>query len=91
MASKPTIAVVEDDDSTRSILRTLFQRRGWDVVAVGTIAEGVDNLDPPPDFALKQYKQGIRGIALVQQYIARFQHEFLRARGEPLQLIVAKI
>src|SRR5580698_4479386 len=40
---------------------------------------GSASLAPSPNFALKQYKQGIRGVALVQQYVARVQHDFLRA------------
>lgn len=52
MDAKRRILIVEDHDLTRNALRGLFRRTGWDVVAVGTVAEGVASLNPPPDFAV---------------------------------------
>ncbi len=41
--------VVEDDRVTRNALQRLFERRGWDVLVAATVAEGLAQLDPPPD------------------------------------------
>ena len=46
------LLIVEDHEPTRSVLRALFVRKGWEVVAVGTVADGIANLDPPPAFII---------------------------------------
>ena len=48
----PRILVVEDDKTARTALSVLFTRRGWDVVAVETVAEGIAGLNPEPDCLL---------------------------------------
>src|SRR3954451_6149680 len=49
---KRRVLIVEDHDMTRAALLDLFRRIGWDVVAVGTVGEGLASLDPPPDCAV---------------------------------------
>ena len=64
-------------------------RRATAVVDVEPVGIGVDRDHPSPS-RIDDIER-IRVIALVQKYIARVQHDFFRVRGEPLQLIVAKI
>ncbi len=45
---RPRILIVDDDYYTRHGLRTLFARRGWEVVLASTIAEGLVGLDTEP-------------------------------------------
>ncbi len=47
-----TLLVVEDDESVRAVWDTLFSQRGWNVISVGTVAEGLASLDPPPDYLI---------------------------------------
>jgi DNA-binding response OmpR family regulator len=49
---KRRVLVVEDDLGTRRALRGLFHHAGWEVIAVGTVAAGLEALDPPPDCAV---------------------------------------
>jgi DNA-binding response OmpR family regulator len=49
---KRRVLVVEDDAGTRRALRGLFRHAGWEVIAVGTVAAGLEALDPPPDCAV---------------------------------------
>lgn len=44
-----SLLVIEDDPSTRNALRKCFRLKGWDVRVATTIAEGLAQLDPPPD------------------------------------------
>src|SRR5690349_21000975 len=44
--------VVEDDESARTVWKTVFSRRGWNVALAGTVAEGLAKLDPAPDFLI---------------------------------------
>jgi DNA-binding response OmpR family regulator len=44
----PLLLVVEDDSSTRYILTRILGQSGWRVVAVPTIAEGVQLLEARP-------------------------------------------
>ena len=48
----PTLLVVEDDEMSRRAWKSIFSRRGWDVTAVGTVAEALTLLDPAPDFLI---------------------------------------
>ena len=40
--------LVEDHKETRTLLRRMLTRHGWEVSEAGTIAEGLAQLDPPP-------------------------------------------
>jgi DNA-binding response OmpR family regulator len=42
------VLIIEDHEPTRNLLRSIFRRRGFDVTAVGTIAEGLTLLDQDP-------------------------------------------
>jgi DNA-binding response OmpR family regulator len=44
-----SLLVVEDDPTTRKALRKYFQFKGWEVRTASTVAEGLDQLEPPPD------------------------------------------
>ena len=48
----PTLLVVEDDEMSRRAWKSIISRRGWDVTAVGTVAEALTLLDPAPDFLI---------------------------------------
>src|SRR3954453_8261746 len=43
---------IEDDWTTRKSMRSLFLQLGYAVETAGTVAEGLDLLDPPPDFLI---------------------------------------
>ena len=43
------LLVVEDDPATRNALRKIFQLKGWKVRVASTVAEGMAQLEPPPD------------------------------------------
>jgi len=47
--SHPLLLIVEDDYWTRYILVRILRHQGWDVVAVGTVAEGIGLLAEEPD------------------------------------------
>src|SRR4051794_36221148 len=42
------ILIIEDHGPTRDILRLLFRRKGWEVTAAGTVAEGLSLLEESP-------------------------------------------
>ena len=42
------VLVVEDDRLSRRVLSRLLTARGWQVAEAGTLAEGIEALDPPP-------------------------------------------
>jgi DNA-binding response OmpR family regulator len=44
------ILIVEDDESTRRVLGSLFRRRGWRVITAASLSEGVYLLDEDPDW-----------------------------------------
>jgi len=44
-----SLLVVEDDPATRNALRRIFLLKGWLVRVASTVAEGMAQLDPPPD------------------------------------------
>lgn len=46
---RPRLLVIDDDIYTRNALHCLFTPRGWQVGLAGTVAEGLDRLDPAPD------------------------------------------
>src|SRR5690606_29549215 len=46
------LLIVEDDPALREVWQVLFTHRGWEVVAVGTLAEGLAALDTPPDYLI---------------------------------------
>ena len=54
MMNTKHILIVEDHEPTRNILRRLFNRRGWQVTAAGTVAEGLFFMaqEPPPNCLL---------------------------------------
>jgi DNA-binding response OmpR family regulator len=43
------LLIVEDHEPTRQALRGIFRRYGREVVAVGTVAEGLAELESAPD------------------------------------------
>jgi len=43
------LLVVEDDSSTRNALRRIFIHKGWRVLVASNVAEGMAQLEPPPD------------------------------------------
>jgi len=43
------LLLVEDHPDTRRLLRRMLTIRGWDVLEAATMAEGLAQLDPPPD------------------------------------------
>src|SRR4051812_2754718 len=46
------LLIVEDDAAMREVWEEVFARRGWEVIAASSIAEGLSSLDPPPDFLI---------------------------------------
>ncbi len=44
--------IVEDDAGSRMALTKILQRRGWDVTAVGTLAEGMRELQDTPEVVI---------------------------------------
>ena len=46
------LLVVEDDPATRKALSKYFKIKGWDVRVASTVAEGLMQLDPAPDFVI---------------------------------------
>ena len=46
---RPRLLIVEDHAPTRNTLLAILAGKGWDVVAVGTLADGITRLDPPPE------------------------------------------
>jgi two-component system response regulator RegA len=46
------LLIVEDDGSIRRVWHEIFNRRGWDVAAADTVAEGLALLEPAPDFLI---------------------------------------
>ena len=50
--AKHMLLVVEDDESVRTVWKTVFSQRGWNVAVAGTVAEGLAKLDPAPDFLI---------------------------------------
>src|SRR4051812_30458119 len=51
-AVKPKLLIIEDDPDTQAVWRIVFARRGWEVVAASTVAEGRAALEHPPDFLI---------------------------------------
>jgi two-component system response regulator YesN len=49
---KRRVLVVEDDAVSRRAWEEMFGRRGWEVHLAGTVAEGLDLLNPAPDFLI---------------------------------------
>jgi two-component system KDP operon response regulator KdpE len=43
------VLLVEDHLATRGLLRRILALCGWDVLEAATVAEGLAQLDPPPD------------------------------------------
>src|SRR4051794_11233105 len=43
------VLVVEDHQATRDVLRRILALSGWDVLEAATVAEGLAQLDSPPD------------------------------------------
>ena len=50
--ARPRVLVVEDHEGMRTALCGLFRRYGWEAVGVGTVADGLDALEPPPQCAV---------------------------------------
>src|SRR4051794_29526672 len=47
--ARRSLLVVEDDPTTRKALGKYFRLIGWEVRLASTVAEGLAQLDPPPD------------------------------------------
>jgi DNA-binding response OmpR family regulator len=43
------VLLVEDHQASRELLRRILALSGWQVLEAATVAEGLDQLDPPPD------------------------------------------
>jgi DNA-binding NarL/FixJ family response regulator len=43
------LLLVEDHQATRDVLRRILALCGWEILEAATIAEGLAQLDPPPD------------------------------------------
>jgi DNA-binding response OmpR family regulator len=41
--------VIDDDRTTRDVLRAIFTQMGWEVAVAGSVKDGLSRLDPPPD------------------------------------------
>ncbi len=51
----PTLLIVEDDESLRTVWQVIFSARGWRVEMASTVAEGLerlDQLDQAPDYLI---------------------------------------
>jgi len=66
--TQPLLLIVEDDSSTRFILTRILGQSGWRVLAVPTVAEGIDLLEAKPACVLVdlQLSDG-RGEALLSR------------------------
>jgi DNA-binding NarL/FixJ family response regulator len=49
---KRRVVIVEDHEGMRAALQGLFRHVGWEVQAVGTVAEGLAAIEPPPECAI---------------------------------------
>lgn len=49
---KRRLLVVEDDDSSRESVRRILTQMEFDVVSAGTLADGMNSLEPPPEIVL---------------------------------------
>jgi DNA-binding response OmpR family regulator len=52
IVSGSRVLIVEDDALIGKVWHEIFTRRGWEVAAVGTVAEALAALDPAPDFLI---------------------------------------
>jgi DNA-binding response OmpR family regulator len=43
------VLLVDDDQASRQLLRRILALGGWEVLEAATVAEGLAQLDPPPD------------------------------------------
>jgi DNA-binding response OmpR family regulator len=43
------VLLVDDHQASRELLRRILALSGWQVLEAATVAEGLDQLDPPPD------------------------------------------
>src|SRR5436305_15252315 len=50
--SKLRLLIVEDDRSLRRVWLEVFARRGWEVAAANTVADGLALLEPVPDYLI---------------------------------------
>jgi two-component system OmpR family response regulator len=46
------VLIIEDHEGFRFALSGLFRKAGWQVRAVGTVADGLAALEPPPECAV---------------------------------------
>ena len=80
--SQKRILIVEDDKATLSLLSTILGREGHEVIAAGTVSEGLALLeaDPPPDcIVLDLDLPDGRGEAVLRT---------IRERGLPVRVAV---
>ncbi len=47
--NRQRMLLVEDHEETRTLLRRILSLCGWDVAEAATVADGLTQLDPPPD------------------------------------------
>jgi DNA-binding response OmpR family regulator len=71
--------IVEDCDSGRDAVRIILAQMGYEVVAVGTLAEGLAGLDPPPHGILLDLvlPDGPGELLLKRAWSAGFAHRII--------------
>jgi two-component system response regulator RegA len=73
-ATRPLVLVVDDDDTYRNALARGFERRGFEVLVAGSVAEALAHIElQAPHFASVDLRMpgAASGLELVQQLIAR--------------------
>jgi two-component system response regulator RegA len=68
----PRVLVVDDDDTYRTALGRAFERRGFEVLAAGSVAEALEMVErAAPDFASIDLRMpGASGLELVRRLTA---------------------
>lgn len=67
---RPSLLLVDDDDTFRGVLSRALQKRGFDVVAAGNVPEALALAEAnPPEYAVVDLKMpgGPSGLALVKR------------------------
>jgi DNA-binding response OmpR family regulator len=65
---QPKLLIVEDDRSLLEVWKTIFSTRGWVVSTATTLAEGLAQLQPTPDYLILDLElPDGRGEAILRQ------------------------